>query len=72
MFLIFAASLAVLFSADYCAAFCTPSVAQSSYLHTVGDKLLPGVDILWTGEVTLNHSSTTSHSFMSFIVSIIS
>ncbi|XP_036442245.1 protein O-GlcNAcase [Colossoma macropomum] len=34
---------------DYCAAFCTPSVSQSSYLHTVGEKLLPGIDILWTG-----------------------
>ncbi|XP_017540402.1 protein O-GlcNAcase [Pygocentrus nattereri] len=34
---------------DYCATFCTPSVSQSSYLHTVGEKLLPGIDILWTG-----------------------
>ncbi|KAF7703251.1 protein O-GlcNAcase isoform X1 [Silurus meridionalis] len=34
---------------DYCAAFCTPNVSQSSYLHTVGEKLLPGIDILWTG-----------------------
>uniref|UniRef100_A0AAR2KNI9 GH84 domain-containing protein n=1 Tax=Pygocentrus nattereri TaxID=42514 RepID=A0AAR2KNI9_PYGNA len=35
---------------DYCATFCTPSVSQSSYLHTVGEKLLPGIDILWTGK----------------------
>lgn len=34
---------------DYCAAFCNPNVSQSSYLHTVGEKLLKGVDILWTG-----------------------
>ncbi|KAK2869425.1 hypothetical protein Q7C36_001296 [Tachysurus vachellii] len=34
---------------DYCAAFCTPNVSQSSYLHTVGEKLLPGIDVLWTG-----------------------
>ncbi|XP_072516217.1 protein O-GlcNAcase [Salminus brasiliensis] len=34
---------------DYCAAFCTPSVSQSTYLHTVGEKLLPAIDILWTG-----------------------
>uniref|UniRef100_A0A4W4HBN5 protein O-GlcNAcase n=1 Tax=Electrophorus electricus TaxID=8005 RepID=A0A4W4HBN5_ELEEL len=34
---------------DYCAAFCTPSVTQSSYLHTVGEKLLPEIDVLWTG-----------------------
>uniref|UniRef100_A0A7N6FFZ2 GH84 domain-containing protein n=1 Tax=Anabas testudineus TaxID=64144 RepID=A0A7N6FFZ2_ANATE len=39
---------------DYCAAFCTPSVPQSSYLHTVGEKLLPGIDILWTGELTVS------------------
>ncbi|XP_017272550.1 protein O-GlcNAcase isoform X2 [Kryptolebias marmoratus] len=37
---------------DYCAAFCTPSVSQSSYLNTVGEKLLPGIDILWTEEVS--------------------
>lgn len=40
-------------SPDYCAAFCTPNVSQSSYLETVGEKLLPGIDILWTGMVTV-------------------
>nr|XP_057902148.1 protein O-GlcNAcase [Doryrhamphus excisus] len=40
---------------DYCAAFCTPNVSQSSYLHTVGDKLLPGVDVLWTGPKVVSH-----------------
>ncbi|XP_051240849.1 protein O-GlcNAcase [Dicentrarchus labrax] len=40
---------------DYCAAFCTPSVSQSAYLHTVGEKLLPGVDILWTGPKVVSH-----------------
>ncbi|XP_026215780.1 protein O-GlcNAcase [Anabas testudineus] len=40
---------------DYCAAFCTPSVPQSSYLHTVGEKLLPGIDILWTGPKVVSH-----------------
>ncbi|KAM4585488.1 protein O-GlcNAcase [Odontesthes bonariensis] len=40
---------------DYCAAFCTPNVSQSSYLHTVGDKLLPGIDILWTGPKVVSH-----------------
>uniref|UniRef100_A0A3B5M4N5 O-GlcNAcase like n=1 Tax=Xiphophorus couchianus TaxID=32473 RepID=A0A3B5M4N5_9TELE len=34
---------------DYCTAFCIPNVPQSSYLQTVGEKLLPGIDILWTG-----------------------
>ncbi|XP_070835205.1 protein O-GlcNAcase [Chaetodon trifascialis] len=40
---------------DYCAAFCTPSVSQSAYLHTVGEKLLPGIDILWTGPKVVSH-----------------
>ncbi|XP_049900182.1 protein O-GlcNAcase isoform X2 [Epinephelus moara] len=40
---------------DYCAAFCTPTVSQSSYLHTVGEKLLPGIDILWTGPKVVSH-----------------
>uniref|UniRef100_UPI003AABEF67 protein O-GlcNAcase n=1 Tax=Centroberyx gerrardi TaxID=166262 RepID=UPI003AABEF67 len=40
---------------DYCAAFCTPNVSQSSYLHTVGEKLLPGIDVLWTGPKVVSH-----------------
>lgn len=40
---------------DYCGLFCNPSVSQSSYLHTVGEKLLPGVDILWTGPKVVSH-----------------
>ncbi|XP_029906070.1 protein O-GlcNAcase [Myripristis murdjan] len=40
---------------DYCAAFCTPNVSQSSYLNTVGEKLLPGVDVLWTGPKVVSH-----------------
>lgn len=43
-------------SSDYCAVFCTPSVTQSSYLNTVGEKLLPGIDVLWTGKITLSRS----------------
>lgn len=46
------------FCPDYCASFCTPTVSQSSYLHTVGEKLLPGIDILWTGEAALNLNLT--------------
>ncbi|XP_041912101.1 protein O-GlcNAcase [Alosa sapidissima] len=34
---------------DYCGTFCTPSVAQSPYLLTVGEKLYPEIDVLWTG-----------------------
>nr|XP_020451682.1 protein O-GlcNAcase-like isoform X2 [Monopterus albus] len=40
---------------DYCAAFCSPSVSRSSYLNTVGEKLLPGIDILWTGPKVVSH-----------------
>uniref|UniRef100_UPI0037E95183 protein O-GlcNAcase n=1 Tax=Semicossyphus pulcher TaxID=241346 RepID=UPI0037E95183 len=46
---------------DYCAAFCTPTVTQSSYLNTVGEGLLPGIDILWTGpKVVSNKISVES------------
>ncbi|KAM9324809.1 protein O-GlcNAcase [Gastrophryne carolinensis] len=34
---------------EYCGTFCYPNVAQSPYLQTVGEKLLPGIDVLWTG-----------------------
>ncbi|CAL9700665.1 unnamed protein product [Knipowitschia caucasica] len=40
---------------DYCASFCTPNVSQSAYLHTVGDELLPGIDVLWTGPKVVSH-----------------
>lgn len=35
---------------EYCGTFCYPSVSQSPYLRTVGEKLLPSIDVLWTGE----------------------
>ncbi|XP_053548462.1 protein O-GlcNAcase [Bombina bombina] len=34
---------------EYCGTFCFPNVAQSPYLRTVGEKLLPGIEVLWTG-----------------------
>uniref|UniRef100_A0A8C6SXR8 Protein O-GlcNAcase n=1 Tax=Neogobius melanostomus TaxID=47308 RepID=A0A8C6SXR8_9GOBI len=34
---------------EYCGTFCYPNVPQSPYLHTVGEKLLPDIDVLWTG-----------------------
>ncbi|KAG7486145.1 hypothetical protein JOB18_025964 [Solea senegalensis] len=40
---------------DYCAKLCTPNVPQSSYLLTVGEKLLPVIDILWTGPKVVSH-----------------
>uniref|UniRef100_A0A4W4GDD8 GH84 domain-containing protein n=1 Tax=Electrophorus electricus TaxID=8005 RepID=A0A4W4GDD8_ELEEL len=35
---------------EYCGTFCYPSVAQSPYLRTIGEKLLPGIEILWTAD----------------------
>ncbi|XP_075933061.1 protein O-GlcNAcase [Anarhichas minor] len=34
---------------EYCGTFCFPNAAQSPYLHTVGEKLLPSIEVLWTG-----------------------
>ncbi|CAG09361.1 unnamed protein product, partial [Tetraodon nigroviridis] len=34
---------------EYCGTLCYPNVSQSPYLRTVGEKLLPGIDVLWTG-----------------------
>uniref|UniRef100_A0A8C4WYV4 protein O-GlcNAcase n=1 Tax=Eptatretus burgeri TaxID=7764 RepID=A0A8C4WYV4_EPTBU len=34
---------------EYCGSLSFPSVIQSPYLQTVGEKLLPGIDVLWTG-----------------------
>ncbi|XP_010868594.1 protein O-GlcNAcase [Esox lucius] len=43
---------------EYCGTFCYPSVAQSPYLHTVGEKLLPGVEVLWTGPKVVSKDIT--------------
>ncbi|XP_077585671.1 protein O-GlcNAcase isoform X1 [Stigmatopora nigra] len=43
---------------EYCGTFCYPSVSQSPYLHTVGEKLLPGIDILWTGPKVVSKDIT--------------
>ncbi|XP_075874712.1 protein O-GlcNAcase isoform X1 [Nelusetta ayraudi] len=43
---------------EYCGTFCYPNVPQSPYLHTVGEKLLPGIDILWTGPKVVSKDIT--------------
>lgn len=48
--LLFCLPLSPMLCPEYCGTFCYPNVSQSPYLHTVGEKLLPGIDILWTGE----------------------
>lgn len=50
---------------EYCGTFCYPNVSQSPYLHTVGEKLLPGIDILWTGEFEAWSQSTRSEDNVS-------
>ncbi|XP_013780616.2 protein O-GlcNAcase-like, partial [Limulus polyphemus] len=35
---------------EYCAGRAIPNVQNSEYLNTVGTKLLPGIDIMWTGK----------------------
>nr|XP_046258394.1 protein O-GlcNAcase isoform X5 [Scatophagus argus] len=43
---------------EYCGTFCYPSVSQSPYLRTVGEKLLPGIDVLWTGPKVVSKDIT--------------
>lgn len=35
---------------EYCGSLCSPSVAKSPYLQTVGEDLLPDITVVWTGE----------------------
>ncbi|KAM9580290.1 protein O-GlcNAcase-like [Guaruba guarouba] len=34
---------------EYCSSLCSPSPSQSCYLLTIGQELLPGIDVIWTG-----------------------
>uniref|UniRef100_A0A7M4FY65 protein O-GlcNAcase n=1 Tax=Crocodylus porosus TaxID=8502 RepID=A0A7M4FY65_CROPO len=34
---------------EYCSALCSPSPSHSHYLLTLGQELLPGIGIIWTG-----------------------
>ncbi|RUS72113.1 hypothetical protein EGW08_020126 [Elysia chlorotica] len=34
---------------EYCASRAVPTVSSSEYLNTIGSKLLPGIDVMWTG-----------------------
>ncbi|XP_028835141.1 protein O-GlcNAcase isoform X2 [Denticeps clupeoides] len=40
---------------EYCSSICSPSVSKSPYLQTVGEELLPGVSIIWTGNKVISH-----------------
>ena len=37
-------------SPEYCSSLCSPSPSQSCYLLTIGQELLPGIGVIWTGE----------------------
>ncbi|KAK4818550.1 hypothetical protein QYF61_014686 [Mycteria americana] len=36
-------------SPEYCSSLCSPSPSQSYYLLTLGQELLPGIGVIWTG-----------------------
>lgn len=38
------------FSPEYCSSLCSPSPTKSCYLLTLGQELLPGIGVIWTGE----------------------
>uniref|UniRef100_Q8VIJ5-2 Isoform 2 of Protein O-GlcNAcase n=1 Tax=Rattus norvegicus TaxID=10116 RepID=Q8VIJ5-2 len=44
---------------EYCGTFCYPSVSQSPYLRTVGEKLLPGIEVLWSRQVAHSGAKTS-------------
>ncbi|XP_030636244.1 protein O-GlcNAcase [Chanos chanos] len=39
---------------EYCGSLCSPSVAKSPYLLTVGEDLLPGISVIWTGNKVIS------------------
>uniref|UniRef100_A0A8C9S993 protein O-GlcNAcase n=1 Tax=Scleropages formosus TaxID=113540 RepID=A0A8C9S993_SCLFO len=39
---------------EYCGSLCSPSVAKSPYLLTVGEDLLPGISVIWTGSKVIS------------------
>uniref|UniRef100_A0A8C1XKB8 Protein O-GlcNAcase n=1 Tax=Cyprinus carpio TaxID=7962 RepID=A0A8C1XKB8_CYPCA len=43
---------------EYCGTFCYPNVSQSPYLRTIGEKLLPGIEVLWTGPKVVSKDIT--------------
>nr|CAG4649962.1 EOG090X01OH [Sida crystallina] len=45
---------------QYCASRAVPDVRNSEYLNTIGSKLAPGIDILWTGDKVVSRFITTS------------
>ncbi|CAI6368457.1 unnamed protein product [Macrosiphum euphorbiae] len=44
---------------QYCSARAVPNVQNSDYLNTLGSKLAPQIDIMWTGQKVISRSLTT-------------
>ncbi|TSN12246.1 Protein O-GlcNAcase [Bagarius yarrelli] len=40
---------------EYCSSLCSPSVSKSQYLLTVGEDLLHGISVIWTGSKVISH-----------------
>ncbi|XP_022670816.1 protein O-GlcNAcase-like isoform X3 [Varroa destructor] len=43
---------------EYCASRAVPNVQNSEYLSTIGQKLLQGIDIMWTGNKVISKNIT--------------
>jgi protein O-GlcNAcase/histone acetyltransferase len=43
---------------EYCASRAVPTVTQSEYLNTVGSKLLPDIEVMWTGPKVISKRIT--------------
>ena len=47
--------------AEYCSSRAVPTIEQSEYLNTIGSRLLPGIDIMWTGPKVISKRLTVEH-----------
>jgi len=45
---------------QYCASRAVPDVKNSEYLNTIGSKLAPGIDIMWTGPKVISRYITVA------------
>jgi len=43
---------------EYCGSRAVPNVQNSDYLNTIGSKLLPNIDIMWTGNKVISKTIT--------------
>ncbi|KAL5021377.1 hypothetical protein ScPMuIL_000532 [Solemya velum] len=46
---------------EYCSSRAFPNLQSSGYLITVGNKLLPGIEVLWTGSKVVTKHVTIQH-----------